>query len=103
LPKRAPRTIAEAAVGRGGFRTATKALTYLALWGTVFEDLGRAPTMPEYVEWWGRSRATCYREKQAFEKCFPGVEVETMWAAVAEKIRTRGQAAALELGGLAWS
>jgi hypothetical protein len=90
-------------MGRGGFRTATKALTYLALWGTVYEDLGRAPTMPEYVEWWGRSRATCYRDKQAFEACFPGVDVEEMWAAVAQQIRTRGQAAALELGGLAWS
>ncbi len=103
MPKRAPRTVAEAAIGRGGFRTATKALIYLALWGTASERLGHAPTMPEYIECWERSRATCYREKQAFEKCFPGVEVEEMWATAAQQISTRGQAAAFELGGLAWT
>ncbi len=92
-------TLAEVAYRRGGFLEARRGLAYLACWGAVWEDLGRPFSIEEYSVWWNQSSKTSYREKASFAKCFPGVEVADLWAAVAHLVPSRGPAAQLEVGG----
>lgn len=99
--QRPARTVAEIAMARSGFRGATRAITFIALWGTVAENMGRAPSMEEYAEFWFKSRATSYREKQAYEVCFPDVPIEQMWENARRQVKSRGQTAVFEVGALA--
>jgi len=75
-------------------------MTFIALWGTAAERLGRHPTTEEYGDVWLKSRATAYREKQAYERCFPDVPIEQMWEHCRGQLRSRGPTAALEVGAL---
>jgi hypothetical protein len=60
----------------GGFRKVLTALTFAWCWAVVWAELDRPPTIHEYYEWWGQSRATAYREQQCWQTCFPHEDVD---------------------------
>jgi hypothetical protein len=62
----------------GGIREATRACTFLASWLIAREGLKHWPeSIEEYCEWWKQSRASGYRELEAFKLCFPMFETAT--------------------------
>jgi hypothetical protein len=93
-------SLAEVALRRAGFIEARRGLLYLAAWGAVADELQRPFTIEEYSVWWKQSSKTSYRERAAFVKCFPGVEVADLWALVRDRVMSRGPAASLEVGGV---
>ncbi len=93
-------SLAEVALRRAGFIEGRRGLLYLAAWGVVADELQRPFTIEEYSVWWKQSSKTSYRERAAFVKCFPGVDVGDLWAEVGHRVLSRGQAASLEVGGV---
>lgn len=76
---RAPRTLIEVVYARtGSFRETAKACKLVTGWRAALYDLGRDElTIGEYVEWADpvvSSRATTYRQLEAFRKAFPRAE-----------------------------
>lgn len=86
-------SILQAFVAAGGMRKAFRAATYLASWGPLYEQLGRVPTVEEYCEFWKQSRATTFRESQAFNECSP-VDVEQVWLSMPAHVRSAARRAA---------
>jgi hypothetical protein len=88
----------------GKMRKASKCATFIAAWGIAYEDLhlGRAITMEEYVEYWGCSTATAYRDWNLFKEVWPrDFSVLRVWkwcrAQVTERERDRVEMAAAQL------
>ncbi len=70
-----PRTWAQVAVLNAGFRDALRAFEFAIDWGLAAAMLGRQPeTVEEYAEVAEVSRATAFRNQQAFRKAFPSLE-----------------------------
>jgi len=66
-------TWAEFGFINAGFRTTTQGLKFAMGWGLATAELGREPrSVEEYAEVMGESRATAFRNQQAFRKAFPG-------------------------------
>jgi hypothetical protein len=68
-------TWAEVAVSHGGIRAAVRAMKFAMAWGLATAELHREPeSIDEYVSVMDESRASAFRDQQAFRKCFPGQE-----------------------------
>jgi hypothetical protein len=66
-------TWAEVGFRNAGFRTTSHALKFAMGWGLATAELGREPaSVEEYAEVMSESRATAFRDQQAFRKAFPG-------------------------------
>lgn len=65
-------TFLSIAVKRAGTRQGIRAVTFMACWQIVAEDLGHEPTIEEYADWWRDSLRTAYRAQAAFREAFPG-------------------------------
>lgn len=71
MAKKKRRTLASVTLERAGVRNGSRVLAFIMQWWIVHHELGRAPTVPEYGEWWKMSQATAYRERQAFQDAWP--------------------------------
>lgn len=68
------RTWLELAIIQGGFRNATKAITWAYLWAVAREALGHDPSVEEAAEWWNESRRSGFRGQAAWRACFPNLD-----------------------------
>jgi len=74
MKKQGP-TWGEVGIRNAGFRAATRGLKFAMGWGLATADLGREPaSVEEYAEVMQESRATAYRDLQAFRQAFPNEE-----------------------------
>jgi hypothetical protein len=70
--KQRPVTWADVGYKNAGFRATARALKFALAWGLATADLGREPqSIEEYAEIMSESRATAFRNQQAFRKAFP--------------------------------
>jgi len=70
--KQRPVTWADVGYKNAGFRATARALKFALAWGLATAELGREPkSIEEYAETVEESRATAYRDHQAFRKAFP--------------------------------
>lgn len=68
-------TWAELGWRNAGMRTTNRALNFAVRWGVLSAELGREPrSVDEYAELTGESRASAFRDQQAFREAFPGEE-----------------------------
>jgi hypothetical protein len=75
MARNRPVTWAELGIRNGGLRVTTRALKFAMGWGLATAELGREPeSVEEYAETMEESRATAFREQQAFRKAFPDEE-----------------------------
>ncbi len=75
MAKRRPQTWGELGVANGGLRATSRALKFAMGWGLATAELGRPPkSLDEYAEVMEESRASAYRDQQAFRKAFPDEE-----------------------------
>jgi len=90
-------------VKKVGWRQGLRALTYVAAWGIASDAVGRPLTVEEYGQHWKESRATAYREFQAFRMVWPKEETPArIWAKARDSVgeRSRADVAAAQLGAL---
>jgi hypothetical protein len=90
-------------VRKVGWRQGLRALTYVVAWGIAADREGRALTVEEYADYWKESRATAYREFQAFRRVWPKEENPArIWGMARERVgeRKRADVAAAQLGAL---
>jgi hypothetical protein len=52
------------------YRKAARVAAFVVAWGVVRRELGRTPSVEEYAEYWKQSRATAFREQEAFREVF---------------------------------
>ena len=72
MNKKAARSVAAVAMQRAGIRKGYRALLFIACWWITEHELGRDPeNVDEYCDNWKQSRATGFREQQAFRRAFP--------------------------------
>jgi len=63
------------AIHNAGFRNASRALKFALGWGLATAERGCEPeSVEQYAEMMGESRATAFRDQQAFRRAFPGHE-----------------------------
>jgi len=75
MAKQHPRTWGELGVANGGLRATSRALKFAMGWGLATAELGRPPkSLDEYAEVMEESRASAYRDQEAFRKAFPNEE-----------------------------
>jgi hypothetical protein len=68
------RTLTWAELGwrNAGMRTTNRAVNFAVRWGTLSAELGREPrSIDEFAELVGESRASAFRDQQAFREAFP--------------------------------
>lgn len=75
MSRRRKKVTANEMIVRGGFRNFRSALRFAARHGEACAGLGHVPTIKEYEEFHGLSRAQAYRDWQAWRKCVPGFSV----------------------------
>jgi hypothetical protein len=69
--RRAP-TFADIGYRNAGIRATARGLKFALGWGLATAELGREPeSVEEYAEAMEESRATAFRDQQAFRKAFP--------------------------------
>jgi hypothetical protein len=72
MAKKRTLTWADVGIRNAGFRATSRALKFALGWGLATAELGREPeTVEEYAETMEESRATAFRDQQAFRKAFP--------------------------------
>lgn len=65
-------TWAELGWRNAGIRTTGRALKFAVRWGVLSAELGREPrSIEEYAAMTGESRASAFRDQQAFREAFP--------------------------------
>lgn len=70
-----PITLLEVIYDRtGSMRDAFKVGMTVTCWAIVRQDLGRAPLVREYADWWKVSERSAWREIAVFHRAFPGEE-----------------------------
>ena len=74
MPRRKKMTVNEM-IRNGGLLNFKRSLRYAARFGEACEILGRPPTLSEYREIHGLSRAQGFRDQSAWRKCVPGLSV----------------------------
>jgi hypothetical protein len=88
MPKKKP--LGVYAVEKIGFRRAMTALTYVVSWGLASDAEGRALTVEEHAAYWKQSRATSYRERDAFVLLFPDEKTpEKIWATARASVTSK--------------
>lgn len=71
-------TWAEIGWRNAGMRTTDRALRFAVRWGMCAAELGREPTsIEEYAELTRESRASAFRDQQAYREAFPAEENPT--------------------------
>jgi hypothetical protein len=65
-------TIASIAQGKLGVWKGARCVAFMVCWEQTRRELGREPTLEEYMEVWNVSRATAFREQREFRLAFPG-------------------------------
>lgn len=71
-------TIIEVAYAKtGSMLKAARVVAFVLAWSAVRDELGREPTMQEYMDHWREHRSTAYKHlaefREVFTKCeFPG-------------------------------
>lgn len=81
MPRRKPRTWAELIAARIGLRRGARAIAFAITWAVTESDWGRAPTIEEYAEEWGCSRATAFRDLALFREALPEFDTPSEWYA----------------------
>ncbi len=72
VAKPRPATWAEVGVMNAGIRATTRGLKFAMGWGLATAELGREPeSVDEYAEVMQESRATAFRDQQAFRQAYP--------------------------------
>ncbi len=66
---------------------AMKAVRFLAVWGALYEGLGRAPRTDEVAAMMGRDRTTTWRGSSAFRAANRGQPAERIWKSFPEAVR----------------
>jgi len=74
MPRRKKVTVGQMVVN-GGWRSTRQALRYASRFGTACEILGHPPTIEEYQDVHGLSRAQAFRDQKAWRTCVPGYSV----------------------------
>jgi hypothetical protein len=75
VAKQRATTWAQVGVKNAGIRETTRALHFAMGWGLATAELGREPrTVEEYATVMEVSRATAFRDQQAFRDAFPDEE-----------------------------
>jgi hypothetical protein len=75
VPKRRSQTWADLGWKNAGIRKTSRALKFAMGWGLATATLGREPaTVEEYAQVMQESRATAFRDQQAFREAFPEEE-----------------------------
>jgi hypothetical protein len=75
MAKRRTMTWADLGIRNAGFRATSRALKFAMGWGLATTELGREPeSVEEYAEIMEESRATAFRDQQAFREAFPAEE-----------------------------
>lgn len=78
MAKARPATWSELGIMNAGIRATTRGLKFAMGWGLATAELGREPeSVDEYAEVMQESRATAFRDQQAFRKAFPNEETPT--------------------------
>lgn len=78
VARRRPATWAEVGIMNAGIRATMRGLKFAMGWGLATAELGREPeSVEEYAEVMGESRATAFRDQQAFRQAYPGEESPT--------------------------
>lgn len=90
-------TLIELCVDRAGFRRGSKVMAFVIAWGRVREDLGRAPSIEEYAEWWKQPRRTAFDEQKFFRAAFPELDSP---AALLDAMDRQDRAGAIDTGAL---
>jgi hypothetical protein len=68
-------TWADVGFRNAGIRAASRGLKFALGWGLATAELGREPeSVEEYAETMQESRATAFRDQQAFRRAFPDEE-----------------------------
>lgn len=75
-------------VRAGGWRNTRQALRYASRFGQAAEGLGHVPTIAEYMEFHGLSRAQAFKDQKAWRTCVPGYGV--LEVVSAEALAERG-------------
>jgi hypothetical protein len=77
-------------VEKVGMRNGVRCLSFIVSWGIVFEALGHEPNMEEYTAYWKQSRATSYRERDAFQLVWPYEKnPAAIWAQIRDSVPER--------------
>lgn len=72
MARRRRATFADIGYHNAGIRATARGLKFALGWGLATAELGREPeSVEEYAEVMSESRATAFRDQQAFRKAFP--------------------------------
>ena len=72
MPRKRQVTWVQPGIRNAGMRATTRGLKFALGWGLATVELGREPeSIEEYAETMEESRATAFRDQQAFRKAFP--------------------------------
>lgn len=72
-----------------GFRKGTKALEFVVAFGLLYEQLGEAPTMAQYIEHWKMSVAGGYRDRDAWVAAVGDRDPLEVWLAARDRVEER--------------
>jgi hypothetical protein len=88
-------TLIEIAYARtGSMLRAARVVAFIQAWGVTRRELGRTPTMDEYVDFWGEGRSTAYKHlgefREVFDRCeWPDPVLDLLAAAQADRADLR--------------
>ena len=82
MGKQRRQTLASVTMQRAGMREGVKVMNVMMQWWLVHHEIGHAPTVEEYADWWGLSLAQAYRHRVLFRECWPEVSDPSGMAAV---------------------
>jgi len=58
----------------GSLRRTVQVAGFILAWGVVRRELGHAPTMHEYAQYWKTTPRTAFREQKRFREAFPELD-----------------------------
>lgn len=82
-------------VRTGSMLRAARVVAFVQAWGVVRRELGRRPTMDEYIDFWSERRSTAYKHlgefREVFDRCeWPDPVLDALEAARDERADVRG-------------
>ncbi len=81
------KTVLQVFVEQSGMAKAMKAVRFLAVWGALYEGLGRAPKMNEVGAMMGRDHTTVWRGSSAFRAVNRNHPAERIWKSLPKAVR----------------
>lgn len=77
---------------RGGVMKGSRVGSYIVLWALASQELGREPTMEEFITWSREPRRTVFRWQAEFRAVFPEWPTpQPVAAEVSAELRRRGR------------